>query len=94
MRDLWLKNRIWGRSGPLWAARLKSSISSKQKYDLGHVLGPGASKAKSAPKGYSGPSLYRTCVTEDTFYRPCALEGCDWNGHESGKWTAPTEASS
>ena len=28
----------------------------------------------------SGSSLYRTCVAEDTFYRPCATQECAWDG--------------
>ena len=30
--------------------------------------------AKSPPKGPQGSSLYRTCATEVTFYRPCAAQ--------------------
>ena len=30
------------------------------------------------PKWHPGSSLYRTCVAEVTFYRPCAPEECAW----------------
>ena len=30
------------------------------------------------PKWHPGSNLYRTCVAEVTFYRPCAPEECAW----------------
>ena len=74
MRDLWLKRRTWGRSDPLWAASPKSTIFSKQKHDLGHILGRGADIAKMALQGVWESSLSRTCATECSLYRNCAPE--------------------
>ena len=78
MRDLWLTNHTWGRSGPLWAARLKSSISGKQKARSGTRSGTRRQNGEIVSRGGSGSSLYRTLVAEVTFHRPCAPEECAW----------------